>query len=270
MPEAELSWEDAVRWLRDQPGQADLVRACFFDDPLDAAATRFWDSGEWRATRALLPAASGKALDVGAGRGISSYALARDGWTVTALEPDPSDLVGAGAIRALAASSGLPITVVQDWGETLPFEDASFDLVMCRQVLHHARDLKDLCKQVARVVKPGGLVVATREHVITRKEDLPAFLASHPLHSLYGGEHAYLLDEYTAALTGAGLVLRKVLNPLQSDINLFPMTVEDHRTLLARKFHVPAAIIPDWMMKLVGDRLEAPGRLYSFVATRPR
>ena len=44
----------------------------------------------------------GQALDVGAGRGIASYALAREGFTVTVLEPDDSHLVGAGAIRSLA------------------------------------------------------------------------------------------------------------------------------------------------------------------------
>ena len=48
-----------------------------------------------------------QALDLGAGRGISSYALAREGWQVTALEPDPSMLIGAGAIRSLVAKKAM-------------------------------------------------------------------------------------------------------------------------------------------------------------------
>src|SRR5690606_27761961 len=119
-----LTWEDAVQWLRSQPDQQELVRACYFDDPLHAAAERFWQSVEWQSIAAILTNSRGSALDLGAGRGISSYALARDGWHVTALEPNPSDLVGAGAIRALAQESALSIEVVSDYSEKLPFPDA--------------------------------------------------------------------------------------------------------------------------------------------------
>ena len=99
-PMSQMTWEQAVQWLRDQPDQRVLVKACYFDDPLVEAAERFWQSAEWKAIAALLPPPNGKALDLGAGRGISSYAMAQDGWQVTALEPDPSNLVGAGAIHS--------------------------------------------------------------------------------------------------------------------------------------------------------------------------
>ena len=29
------TWEEAVIWLKAQPDQAELVQACFFDDPRD-------------------------------------------------------------------------------------------------------------------------------------------------------------------------------------------------------------------------------------------
>ena len=187
------TWEEAVLWLKAQPEEVELVRACFFDDPLIDAAERYYASSEWDAVRKLTGPTGGRALDVGAGRGISSYALARDGWQVTALEPDPSAVVGAGAIEQLATASNLPIEVVRDWGESLPFPDASFDLVYGRQVLHHARDLPTLCAEMARVLKPAGTFIATREHVIFKDADLAVFLAEHPLHRLYGGENAYRL-----------------------------------------------------------------------------
>lgn len=62
----DLTWEEAVQWLRDQPDQQDLVRACYFDDPLLAACERFSGSGEWHETARCLPVV-GHALDVGAG-----------------------------------------------------------------------------------------------------------------------------------------------------------------------------------------------------------
>jgi SAM-dependent methyltransferase len=260
------SWEEAVVWLRSQQDQVELVRACFYDDPLRVAAERYYGSTEWRAIRTLLAGKKGYALDLGAGRGISSYALARDGWRVSALEPDASNVVGAGAIRALALEAKLDIQVEQNWGEALPYPDATFDLVHGRQVLHHARDLKQLCREAARVLKPGGVFIATREHVISRTEDLPVFLASHPLHKMYGGEHAYLLDEYVGAISGGGLGLNSVLNPYQSDINLFPETISDLKKNLARRFRCPAFLIPNFVLTKLGARSNTPGRLYSFVA----
>lgn len=71
------NWEQAVRWLRKQPSQRHLVMAAYYDDPLHVAAERYRQSAEWSAIRPLLPCAQdATALDVGAGQGIESYALA--------------------------------------------------------------------------------------------------------------------------------------------------------------------------------------------------
>ena len=80
-----LSWEEAVLWLKAQPDQDDLIKACFYDDPLQSAAERYYLSTEWLAVREELPQI-GRVLDIGSGRGISAYAFAKDGWQVDALE----------------------------------------------------------------------------------------------------------------------------------------------------------------------------------------
>jgi SAM-dependent methyltransferase len=264
-----LSWEEAVSWLKRQPNQAELVRACFYDDPLLAAAERYAASEEWRAVRALLSTPSGTALDVGAGRGISAFALARDGWDTVALEPNGSMGVGAGAIRSLAAEAGLHIEVVEEWGEQLPFMDNRFDVVHCRQVLHHAQDLPQLCREIGRVLKPGGTFIATREHVISRHEDLEVFLAGHPLHKLYGGENAYLLQAYLDAIRGGGIALTAVLNPYQSNINLYPETVAGLRRRIAAKLRLPNVLIPGIALSWLGAMNKTPGRLFTFVGRKP-
>jgi len=280
-----MSWEASVQWLRNQSSQQELVRACYFDDPLEQAAERFWRSGEWKAISALLPAQKGAALDLGAGRGISSYALARDGWKVTSLEPDPSDLVGAGAIRSLASASGYDLNIVSEFSEKLPFEDNSFDVVNCRQVLHHARDLPQTCREIFRVLKPGGTMIATREHVLSKKEDLQRFLDSHALHKFYGGENAFLLEEYLGAMTNAGLHVRKALAPLDSPINYFPMTEEQcfeyctrpvaavigrrlTRMFFSRR-HALGQMLLGILIRALNKRDNTPGRLYSFLAVKP-
>jgi len=269
MSDNRMTWEESVRWLQSQPDQQELVRAAFYDDPLIVAAERYAGSTEWLAVQAFLPAQQGKVLDVGAGRGIASFALAKNGWKVTALEPDSSDLVGAGAIRTLAKEASLDIEVVQEWGESLPFQDATFKVVHCRQVLHHARDLRKLCSEISRVLQPNGILIATREHVISRKEDLDAFLAIHPLHRLYGGENAYLLSEYVEAIVGAGLKINSVLNPLASDINLYPSTIKATKLRMASRLGVPAWFVSDVALRLYGALGNAPGRLYTFIARKP-
>ena len=161
------AWEEAVAGAQRDASRAALVRDGYYDADVSAAARRFAESSEWRAVQAWLPRVPGAAVDVGAGRGIASYALARDGWRVTAVEPDDGEVVGRRAIAALCDSTHVPVAIIDGTAERLPIGDASQDLVYARAVLHHVRDLGRACAEMFRVLRPGGRLIATREHVVS-------------------------------------------------------------------------------------------------------
>lgn len=273
-----LSWEEAVLQLRDDPSKKELVNNAYYDDPLVNACERFRSSSEWAAVKQILNGIEGYALDIGAGRGIASYALAKEGLRVAALEPDESSIVGGKAIAALAKETNLPIEVYGSVSEKIPFEDNTFDVVYARAVLHHMSDLEVACQEIHRVLKPGGMFIGAREHVLSKDEDLEAFLNAHPLHNLYGGEHAYRLDVYTEALKASGLNVKQILSPLKSALNYSPKTKNEllgeicARIPLASSFPSFFKLAPfSYLLLELASLLDTrPGRLYSFVAIKAR
>jgi len=44
---------------------------------------------------------------------------------------------------------------------SLPFNDNSFDLVVCSEVLEHLHEYKDAIKEISRVLRPGGQFLAS-------------------------------------------------------------------------------------------------------------
>jgi len=279
-----MNFEQVVEMWKDQPEQAEIVRQNYWDDPLEGAAARFAESAEWRATLKLLGRIPGRALDLGAGRGIASYALARNGWDVVALEPSASSVTGAGSIMNLVNMCESKIIVRAGCAEHLEFPEETFDLVYVRQVLHHVQNLGLACREIRRVLKCGGRFLAVREHVISHKLDLPVFLEAHPIHKLCGGETAYLLKQYQSAITGSGMRLLKTLGQWESEINYYPFTEEDRfrnccqplikyfgwkmSRLMTNEKHSLGRLLLQRLAVKASQRDKTPGRLYSFLAEK--
>ena len=94
-------------------------------------------------------------LDVASGNGNAALAAARRFADVTALDYVPM-LLEEGRKRAEA--EGLPVGFVEGDAENLPFEDASFDVVLSTLGVMFAPDQQKAADELLRVVRPGGTI----------------------------------------------------------------------------------------------------------------
>jgi SAM-dependent methyltransferase len=129
---------------------------------------RYEDQSDRIALRALLPAAGGRLMDVGAGFGrlADEYGGYRE---VVLVDPSPAMLEGArerlGSDPRIAFLSGT--------AQHLPVADASVDVLVCVRTLHHVGDLRPVISEFARVLRPGGVLVMETAN----KRNLKAVLA---------------------------------------------------------------------------------------------
>ena len=95
---------------------------------------------------------------------------------------------------------------------------------------------------------------------------------------LYGGEHAYLLDDYVSAMRRAGYRVKRVVTPLQSAVNFHPETEASIKDAIVMRLPRPARFLKlvlrfpgAWpSLRAVLSKFDhRPGRLYSFVCERP-
>ncbi|MFT7465593.1 MAG: tellurite methyltransferase [Pseudohongiellaceae bacterium] len=102
-----------------------------------------------------------RVLDGGCGAGRNMIGLAKAGLSVRAVDRDQALVLKAREALAAAGCRVGPGSVSQANVDALPFDDASFDLVICSAVLHFAQDVAHFDKMVCelwRVLAPGGLL----------------------------------------------------------------------------------------------------------------
>ncbi|MFL6204324.1 MAG: class I SAM-dependent methyltransferase [Acidimicrobiales bacterium] len=100
-------------------------------------------------------AAGERVLDVAAGNGNASLAAARRGCDVVATDYVESLLERA---RRRADADGLPLTTQVADAEDLPFEDASFDVVLSTVGVMFTPNPERAASELLRVVRPGGRI----------------------------------------------------------------------------------------------------------------
>ncbi len=96
-----------------------------------------------------------KVLDVAAGNGNASLAAARRWCEVTATDYVPALLDRA---RARADADGLDLEFREADAEDLPFDDASFDVVMSTFGVMFTPDQESAAREMLRVCRPGGRI----------------------------------------------------------------------------------------------------------------
>jgi len=113
-----------------------------------------WRAGQERRLKMILAAAGerihGNLLENGCGVGMYVEHLAALGGKIFGLEYDFE--------RAAEAGARSP-NILNAAGESLPFGDSSFDLILSHEVLEHVADDAAAVREMARVLKPGGRAV---------------------------------------------------------------------------------------------------------------
>jgi SAM-dependent methyltransferase len=119
------------------------------------------------------PGPFARSLEIGAGTGYFTLNLIQAGVVESAVCSDVSPGM-LEALRGNAERLGLEVETAVCDAAALPFDDASFDLVLGHAVLHHLPELARAFAEFERVLRPGGVLLFAGEP--SRRGDLIAAL----------------------------------------------------------------------------------------------
>ena len=156
-----------------------------------------------RLVQTVQPTAEDQVLEVATGPGYVALAFAQVAGDVTGVDVTDAPLAIAEANRQ---ERGLQnVRFEKGDANQLPFEDASFDIIVCRLAVHHFADPSLVLPEMARVCKPGGKVAI---------EDLTA--SEHTARAEYYNQWERLRDpSHTTALSISQLLKLYTENGLE-------------------------------------------------------
>ncbi|HVB52299.1 MAG TPA: class I SAM-dependent methyltransferase [Acidimicrobiales bacterium] len=156
--------------------------------------------------------AGDKVLDLGCGFGRHAFEAARRGASVVALDAGRDEVEGVAATFAAMVEAGelaegsLHANVVQGDALHLPFPTATFDVVVCSEVLEHIPDDVAAMSELARVLRPGGAMAIT---VPRFGPELVNWALSDEYHNVPGGHiRIYRRSVLEERLRSTGMVVK--------------------------------------------------------------
>jgi glycosyltransferase involved in cell wall biosynthesis/ubiquinone/menaquinone biosynthesis C-methylase UbiE len=124
---------------------------------LEVEAHRYGEYGPWMPQVMEFDRHNGeRVLEIGGGMGTDLAQFARHGALVTDLDLSAGHLALAQENFRLR---GLPGRFIHHDAETLPFPDASFDVVYSNGVIHHTPNTQSVVDEIYRVLAPGGKAI---------------------------------------------------------------------------------------------------------------
>ncbi|QTF07356.1 methyltransferase domain-containing protein [Brenneria izadpanahii] len=146
-------------------------------------------------------------IDVGCGAGHASFAAAQV--TANVVAYDLSAQMLEVVAQAAEQRNLTNIRTQQGVAESLPFADASADIVISRYSAHHWHDVGQALREIRRVLKPGGLVIMM-DVVSPGHPVLDIYLQT--VEKLRDTSHVrdYSPGEWLTMFTDAGFIVRNV------------------------------------------------------------
>ena len=148
-------WEQMAEWWDEKMGDSgDLWHRALIDPPVLKLA------GDVRGLRLL---------DLACGNGYLSRRFARQGATVTGVDAN-EPIIGRARVREAREPLGISYQVA-DAAHLETLANASFDLVICNMALMDIEDAAGAIREVARVLRQNGRIVASISHPCFDKVD---------------------------------------------------------------------------------------------------
>ncbi len=157
----------------------------------------------WSLVDALRP---GRALDAACGTGRHAARLVELGWDVLGIDVTPEMLSRAAAAVPLARFLEADL-------HEIPTEKEQFELVVCGLALAHLTDLDAAVAQLARVLKPGGRLVASVIHPLQAHLGWHASFADARGRRGFIRERTHTHGDYLRAFRSARLQVRECAEP---------------------------------------------------------
>jgi ubiquinone/menaquinone biosynthesis C-methylase UbiE len=202
-----------------------------------------------------------RALDIATGGGHTALAISPHVDHVVASDLTPKMLAAAEEFIRGANVDNASFEIAE--AERLPFDDASFDIVTCRIAPHHFADVRAFCREVSRVLKPGGRFVLM-DSVAPEDDELDRFINDVEWRRDKTHVRSYRLSEWQSWIEETGLqidVVEPVLRRYEWDSWTARSRMEptERAELEAIMLNAPEHVKEYFSIAIADDRVDSFG-----------